>query len=122
MSKGIPTYRKAIYAVFFTIVALILGFGFYLSEQKPDLPIVVKYRESMLGKGYVVQFHNKSEKHLKLKVKFSNSTTGQIKEDVIDLKPKNFDEIGWAEGWQFASGEYINVYHADYRSGKYQIP
>lgn len=122
MSEGIPKGRKIIYSIFFVLLFGVVGFGYYQSVQKPDLPISVKYRESILSKGYVTQFHNNSDKHLKVKITIASETTGKTKQGVLEIAPKSFKEIGWAEGWQFASGESIEVFNAAYKKAQYLIP
>ncbi len=122
MSEGIPKARKIIYSVFFALVFGVVGFAYYQSMQKPNLPLSLKYRESMLSKGYVAQFHNESDKHLKVKVTITSETTGEAKEGVLEIAPKSFKEIGWTEGWQFASGESVTVFNTAYKKAEYLIP
>jgi|TARA_B110000503_G_scaffold119654_1_gene181618 hypothetical protein len=122
MSKGIPKGRKFIYSIFFALALGLGGFGYHQSVQKPELPITLKYRDSVFGKGYVAQFHNTSERHLKIKVTISSETTGEEKEGILDIAPTSIKEIGWAEGWQFSSGESVKVFNAAYKQAEYSIP
>jgi hypothetical protein len=89
---------------------------------KPNLPIAVVYRLSLVGKGYVAVFHNTSNKYLTIIVEFEDVTLGDKKTETIDLPPFGEKEIGWKEGWKFASGDTIIIRHADYKIGEYKIP
>lgn len=105
-----------LWGLFFTLVACSNLF-------KPDIPIQLSHRESALGQGYVMQFHNKCDKYLRVAVDFQDAATGRstgIK--MLDLPPSLTTEIGWAEGHKFASGDVITVTHNDYRDLRYQIP
>ncbi|MGB7158403.1 MAG: hypothetical protein WBD40_10090 [Tepidisphaeraceae bacterium] len=88
----------------------------------PDLPLAVSHRTSALGKGYVAHFRNTSNKHMVFKVRLINRTLNQQKEDSLELGPYGTTEIGWLEGWQFASGETIEVSQDGFKSQSWRIP
>lgn len=91
-------------------------------EPKPDLPVTVTYRESMVGQGYVAQFRNQSDRYLTVVVEFENKTLNDRKRGYIELAAGGTQEIGWMEGWKFTSGETIELSHDDYRPRSYRIP
>ena len=89
---------------------------------KPQMPVQVTYRGSLVGEGYVAQFRNTSDKYLQVVVTINNNTLGQTKQGPIDIPPHETKEIGWVQGWKFTSGDAITVSHNDYQTLKVKIP
>ncbi len=89
---------------------------------KPELPVTVTYRPSALGKGYVINLHNTSNKFLTVIVTIHNPTLQTGKAGHEDLRPFHGLEIGWAQGWEFTSGDLIEVRNADYRPLDVKLP
>ena len=106
------------FAAFLVGVLVLIG----CSDSRPELPVKVTYRSSVVGEGYVAAFHNQSDKYLQVVVEFRNSTLNQSTSGQIDLPPNGTKEISWIEGWKFSSGETIHVRHDDYRPASYKIP
>src|SRR5262245_14287015 len=69
----------------------------------PELPISLSYHENPKGRGYVVQVHNTSQKHLAVLVDLRNTTFNQELTAPVQLAPGELREIGEAQGWTFAS-------------------
>ena len=89
---------------------------------KESLPIKVSYRNSALGKGYVIIMENKSNKHIGFKLSMYNDTANQQKEVLITIAPHSIREFGWLEGWKFVSGERFELYCKGYKTSKHKIP
>lgn len=89
---------------------------------KPSVPVVVSYRESLVGNGKVAIFSNQTANRLTITVKFENKKLKEEKTGTIDLDPNGKTEIGWLEGWRFLSGETITISHPDYSSKTVTIP
>ena len=112
------------------VLAIIVGIGAYLgwksltpsTTTKPPMPVSVTYRTSSVGIGYVVQFHNTSNKYLSLRAIFKNSTLNQSMEKQTDLDPFGTQEYGWTDNWKFVSGETITVIENNYQTLNLKIP
>jgi len=92
----------------------VITFGF--SPQLPELPIEVFTRNSVGGGGLVCQFKNITNKHLILIVNVSNKTLNTKKSFIVTVSPNSFVEHGWAEGWNYVSGDRIELTNADYET------
>lgn len=89
---------------------------------KPELPLTVEFRTAMLGSGLVAKFKNTSSRNLGIKATFENKTFAEAKVDRLLLRPFETVERGWAEGWQFMSGESITLEHEDYSPKTLKVP
>jgi len=89
---------------------------------KPAVPVVVTYRESLVGNGKVAIFSNQTSNRLTITVTYRNKQLNQTKTEALDLDPNGKMEIGWLEGWRFLPGETITVSHPNYRSNTVTIP
>lgn len=116
------------WGILIAILIAIAGGGWLVGRvvgwytQKPDIPVAVSYRPSSVGKGYVVTFHNTSDKFLGLRAIFRNETLNQSLEKNFTLNPYGMQEYGWMEGWQFLSGETVTLIENDYRTFRGTIP
>jgi len=102
--------------------ALLVGRKAVQNAVQPPVPVTVMYRSSAVGKGYVAQFHNTSEKYITVVVKFTNKTLGTTKSSALEIPAFGAKEIGWQEGWEFVSGESIDVSMADHQTLHVTIP
>jgi hypothetical protein len=91
-------------------------------EALPELPISLAYRENRSGRGYIVQVHNTSQKHLAVLVELDNPTLDQQSSVPLQLAPGEIQEIGEAQGWTFVSGESIRVRQEGYKPATLTIP
>ena len=89
---------------------------------KPTVPVVVSYRDSVVGIGKVARFSNQSPNRLTITVTFENKAKNQRKSGSLDLAPNAVAEVGWLEGWVLESGETIEVSHPDYSSKTWNVP
>ena len=85
-------------------------------DNRPTMPVDVKFRPALLGSSMVVQLGNESDRYLSVVAKFSNPTTDQKLAARVDLAPHQTKEIGHLEGWAFESGDHITIEHNDYKS------
>jgi hypothetical protein len=86
------------------------------------LPISLTFHENRKGRGYIVQVHNTSQKHLAVLVELENPTLDQDVSAPVQLAPGELREIGQAQGWTFVSGETITVRQEGYRPTSLTIP
>lgn len=89
---------------------------------KPEMPVGISYRASVVGQGYVLQFHNTSTRLLRVAVSIKDSATGQSREMPLEIPGGKMSEIGWLEGWKFVSGDQVIVRHEEYAEKLYLIP
>jgi hypothetical protein len=90
--------------------------------NKPAMPILVTYRESLMGNGYVGVFTNQSGRLLAILVTAYNPSFGRKQSFRLDIPPNQSREIGHLEGWSFVSGDQIIVAHAEYAPINTKIP
>lgn len=88
----------------------------------PQLPISLTFHENRKGRGYIVQVHNTSQKHLAVLVELKNLTLNQEITAPVQLAPGELREIGQAQGWTFVSGETVSVRQEGYRLTSLTIP
>lgn len=81
----------------------------------PELPIEVYTRTSVGGGGLVCQFKNLTSKHLVLNVNAFNKTLNTKKNFSLIITPNSIVEHGWAEGWNYVSGDKVELSNADYK-------
>ncbi len=119
-----------------TVLALIAIAGWYFgfgpddvgdvaksiaTAHKPNLPVSVKYRESLVGKGYVVMIKNESDNRLSVNLVLRNTGSTQKKTGSIDIEAGRDVSIGWMEGWQFQHDDVLTLSHKDFMTGVYSI-
>ena len=92
------------------------------TQGKPAMPILVTYRASLMGNGYVEVFTNQSGRLLAILVTAYNPSFGRKQSFRLDIPPNQSREIGHLEGWSFVSGDQIIVYHAEYAPINTRIP
>jgi hypothetical protein len=88
----------------------------------PELPVSLTFQENRTGRGYVVQVHNTSQKHLAVLIELKNPTFEQETTASLQLGPGELREIGEAQGWTFVSGETISVRQEGYQAASLTIP
>lgn len=87
-----------------------------------ELPIAVSYRTAKMGPGLVARFDSMSGRALSLIATFKNPTLRTVQRIRIDVPPRGTREIGHAEGWVVASGDEIELYHAEYQPMRVVVP
>ena len=88
----------------------------------PDLPIQVTFRPSVGGGSLVAKYRNTSAKYLAVAVKLTNPTHSQVLDITLSIPPNQTVEHGWAEGWKYVSGEWIQIDHAGYEQLLLTVP
>jgi hypothetical protein len=91
-------------------------------DGKPELPINLHFRRSFWGKGLVAVIENTSDQYLTLVLSVRNPTLSTAKRFEIQLKSGDTLDFGHDEGWQFASGDEVAIYHNDYKALKTIVP
>ena len=91
-------------------------------QRLPDMPVLVHYRQALMGAGLVASFRNTSARDLAVLATFTNPTLNQSKTFRLDLAPGQTREIGHLEGWTFASGDTIKLTHNDYKALTVKLP
>lgn len=75
----------------------------------PNSPVNVEMRRSKMKRGLVAILTNNSSKQLPLLVETFNPTTQTMKKFTLQIAPAGKVELGYQEGWQFASGDRIKL-------------
>lgn len=134
-NSGIFDFKENMKGVIAIIVLITTGgwlFGYNWSDvddvarsvitiAKPDLPISVAYRESILGKGYVAIIQNDLNSKITIEITLRDHASNNKKSQTIEFLPNQMQEIGWMEGWEFSLGDVIRVSHPEYQVGVYEI-
>lgn len=89
---------------------------------KPELPITLHFRKSFWGKGLVAEIENTSDQFLTLVLSVRNPTLATAKRFEIQLKGGGDLDFGHDEGWQFASGDEVGIYHSNFKALKAIVP
>ena len=90
--------------------------------SKPQIPLVVSFRPSLLGKGIVAVIENSSERYLTVVLTARNPTLSTARRFTLELGPGASKDFGHLEGWQFASGDELSLLHDDFRGLKLNVP
>lgn len=98
------------------------GNGSGLPFVRPQVPVVVTFRESVWGKGKVAVISNQTAARLTVFVHCRGGVGRPEKSGSVNLLPSGKDEIGWVEGWAFAAGDAIEISHPDYSSKTVSVP
>ncbi|MEW6414950.1 MAG: hypothetical protein AB1482_06805 [Pseudomonadota bacterium] len=93
-----------------------------LAAAKPALPLVVGFRSSMLGKGMVAVIDNDSDRYLTVTLLARNPTLSTAKRFTLELAPRAKTEFGHLEGWQFASGDEVALFHDAFAPLRLTVP
>lgn len=91
-------------------------------SARPPLPVVVSFRTSMLGRGMVAVFDNTSERYLTVTLAVRNPTRSTAQRFTVELAPRARTEFGHLEGWQFASGDEVALFHDAYGELRLPVP
>jgi hypothetical protein len=89
---------------------------------KPPMPVEITFRPSYIGLGLVAVFNNSSDRTLTLVLVMRNPTLATARRFSLELSPHASDSFGYFEGWKFASGDELMVYHNDFYPQKRVVP
>jgi hypothetical protein len=104
-------------AAFFALVAL----HFFVQTNRLQIPVSVTFRHAIADSSLVAQLHNNSGSTMKVLVVIEGQM-GQSKQEELVLGTDDPVEIGWAQGWQFVSGEKIRIHNPQYRDLWFTAP
>lgn len=93
-----------------------------IDSNKPPMPVKITFRKSYLGMGLVTVIENSSTQHLTLLLTVRNPTISTARRFQIEVKPENDIAFGHDDGWKFASGDELGLYHNDYRAIRMTVP
>jgi hypothetical protein len=89
---------------------------------KPDLPVKIRFRKSLLGIGLVAEIENTSTHYLTLVMTTRNPTLSTVKRFQIEIKPGDDLAFGHDDGWKFASGDELALYNDKYKAFRITVP
>lgn len=91
-------------------------------SAKPALPVEVSFRKSFWTRRLIAQLKNQSTRSLVLVLAIRNPTLSRFRRFQLKLGPQDKEEFGSSDGWEFASGDELAVYHNDYKGLKITVP
>lgn len=89
---------------------------------KPALPVVVSFRSSMPGKGMVAVIDNPGDRYLSVTLAVRHAGDPMVQRFSLELAPRAKTEFGHLEGWQFASGDEVGLFHDAYAEVRLAVP
>jgi len=111
--------RLFLYASLITCLLLLNGCR---HAEKPNMPVKVIVRQSIVGEGLVAQFHNETSHRLVVDIILQDKNQDNKRSGALVLQPNAVTEIGWVEAWKFVSGDTIKISHSNYKTITYEIP
>jgi hypothetical protein len=88
------------------------------------MPVQIEFRKAAMGRGNVAVIRNTSAEMLELGVTISDGF--KVWRKVVQVRPANtpgsMTEIGWAQGWDFKSGDALKLEHRYYLAQQYRAP
>lgn len=88
----------------------------------PPVPVRIEMRPSAMRRGLVAILSNTSAKQLPVLVATQNPTTRATKRFTLQIAPGLKAEIGYQEGWAFASGDRILLRSSGFEDIQYIVP
>lgn len=92
------------------------------SSNKPAMPVTVHFRTSFLGRGIVAVFENTSGRDLTIVMNLRNPTLARLRRFTLEIPPHGSEDFGHLEGWQFASGDELVLFHNDFNALRVMVP
>ena len=90
--------------------------------SKPAIPVTVHFRSSFLGRGIVAVLENNSDRYLTVVMNVRNPTLAQLRRFTLEIPPHGSEDFGHLEGWQFASGDELVMFHNDFNALRVVVP
>ncbi len=89
-----------------------------------DMPILpvemnVPFRH-LSDDGYVAQFHNTSDKPLRVVITMDGSRAART--DAFDMAAGGTLELGWDRGWQLRAGDHVTAISDGYQGMSWTMP
>lgn len=92
------------------------------TASKPTMPMAVHFRSSFLGKGVVAVLENTSDRSLTVVMNVRNPTLARLRRFTVDIEPHASEDFGHLEGWQFASGDELTLFHNNFNALRVVVP
>jgi hypothetical protein len=92
-----------------------------VKEARPDLPITMGFRPSLLGNGKVAVMQNISNDEIEVTLDVVSPATGLSFHRALVIEPHRVQQIGKAEGWEFATGQQVRLNNPRYRPAGWTV-
>lgn len=114
-------YFRVIFIFLSVLFLIALCCHFFL---KPEPPIDVSFRESLMFDGKVLQVENTTtDKHLSCLMTVRNDTKHQEKTFSFTLSPSETQEVGMLEiDWAFLTGESVKIEVEGFSTYRCEVP
>ncbi len=86
-----------------------------VQEVRPDLPIKLGFRPALFGEGKVAVLQNVSNREIEVTLDVQSPATGRNYHRALVIDANRVQQIGKAEGWEFASGQQVRLNNPQYR-------
>lgn len=83
-------------------------------EEKPELPVTVTFRKSLMGKGNVAIFNTKIKSNVPVLITFDSAALGTSKKFELRLDPSHPSELGHLEGALIENGDTLTIENQNY--------
>lgn len=83
------------------------------------MPVELKLRPAINGKGKVLHFTNISPKEMTLDISASNGSSEKNWRVIVPAL--KFSELGWLEGWAFSSGDEVKISNPNFNQIRIRI-
>jgi hypothetical protein len=92
-----------------------------VKEARPDLPVTMGFRPSLLGNGKVAVMQNISNSEIEVTLDVMSPATGLTFHRALVIEPHGVQQIGKAEGWEFATGQQVRMNNPKYRPAGWTV-
>jgi hypothetical protein len=90
-------------------------------EARPDLPIKMGFRPSLLGNGKVAIIENISNSEIEVTLDVVSPATGLAFHRALVIEANRSQQIGKNEGWEFAAGQQVKMSNPRYRPAGWTV-
>ena len=92
-----------------------------VKEARPDLPITMGFRPSLLGNGKVAVIQNISNSEIEVTMDVVSPATGLTFHRALVIDAHRVQQLGKAEGWEFAAGQQVRLNNPKYRPAGWTV-
>jgi outer membrane murein-binding lipoprotein Lpp len=92
-----------------------------VKEARPDLPITMGFRPSLLGNGKVAVIQNISNGEIEVTLDVLSPATGLTFHRALVIEPHRVQQLGKSEGWEFATGQQVRLNNPKYRPAGWTV-
>jgi len=115
-ASGLPVGWIALAVVVAAAVWFLVSPDFRGGGARGDLPVEAAFRREPAGQGLTLLLTNKSGRPLTLDATVKRPRLKQTKTYRLEVPAGATIELGYRQGWSFASGDTVSLVHEDYNA------